>query len=455
MKTTLNEKLIAYLALLSGLSVSAVAVYYSVAGLTAIFSAAIIPIMIMGISLEIGKIIATVWLKQNWKIAPLSIKAYLCVAVALLMVITSMGIFGFLSKAHSDQNLVSGDVLSKIAVYDEKIQTEKENIDANRRALKQLDDSVDQVMGRSQDEKGAEKAVAIRKAQQKERSRLAQDIADSQKRITSLNEERAPIATEVRKVEAEVGPIKYIAAFVYGNTDSAILERAVTWVIILIIIVFDPLALILLISSQISFQQFRERENSNNAEPTVLEQVTDVAEEPSTEEPIEVEDQLSSIKFTDHGEHPKDTFEYQTVKVATDTDNTPTLEEEEAWKEISNKLEPVVEPVVETVITPPVPVLNREESTVTRTKVFPRKSVVVPLPETYVQNEEQQESNVWSKAVNAISQDDYVAKSEEAQQTAVDGHEDHVIYLAANIRAGRMHMNEVPEELRERVKARL
>jgi hypothetical protein len=259
MNTTFNEKLIAYLALLSGLSVSAVAVYYSVAGLTAIFSAAVVPIIIMGISLEIGKIIATVWLKQNWKIAPLSIKAYLCVAVALLMVITSMGIFGFLSKAHSDQSLVSGDVLSKIAVYDEKIQIEKDNIDANRKALKQLDESVDQVMARSQDEKGADKAVSIRKSQQKERSRLSQEITESQKKISALNDERAPIAAEVRKVEAEVGPIKYIAAFVYGNTDSSILERAVTWVIILIIVVFDPLALILLISSQISFQKFREQ----------------------------------------------------------------------------------------------------------------------------------------------------------------------------------------------------
>jgi hypothetical protein len=101
-------------------------------------------------------------------------------------------------------------------------------------------------MGRSQDEKGAEKAVAIRRTQQKERSRLAQDIADSQKRIATLNEERAPIAAEVRKVEAEVGPIKYIAAFVYGETSEDILEKAVTWVIITLIVVFDPMAVILL-----------------------------------------------------------------------------------------------------------------------------------------------------------------------------------------------------------------
>jgi hypothetical protein len=176
-------------------------------------------------------------------------------AVAILMLITSMGIFGFLSKAHNDQNLVSGDVTSKIAIYDEKIKTEKENIDANRKVLKQLDESVDQVMGRSQDEKGAEKAVAIRRAQQKERGRIAQDIAEAQKRIASLNEERAPIAAEVRKVEAEVGPIKYIAKFIYGDhgADENMLEKAVTWIIIMIVVVFDPLAVIMLLAAQMTF----------------------------------------------------------------------------------------------------------------------------------------------------------------------------------------------------------
>jgi len=261
MKPTLNEKFIAYLTLLSGLSLSAVAVYYSVVGLTAIFAAAVIPIIIMGTTLEISKLVATIWLKQNWNTAPLLIKTYLFTAIVVLMIITSMGIFGFLSKAHSDQNLVSGDVLAKIAVYDEKIKTSKENIDVNRKQLKQMDEAVDQVMGRSADEKGADKAVALRRGQAKDRARLLQDIDVEQKTISSLNEERAPIAAEVRKVEAEVGPIKYIAAFFYGSTDTSILEKAVTWVIITLIVVFDPLAVILLLASQISFQEFREREN--------------------------------------------------------------------------------------------------------------------------------------------------------------------------------------------------
>jgi hypothetical protein len=258
MPVTIGEKFIAYLALVSGLTLSAVAEYYSILGLMAIFSAAVVPIIIMGVALGVGKITATVWLKQNWKTAPLTIKSYLFSAIVILMFITSMGTFGFLAKAHNDQNLVSGDVLSKIAVYDEKIRFEQENVESARKALKQLDESVDQVMSRSTDEKGADKAVSLRRSQSKERSRLIAEITTAQQHIQQLNEGRAPIAAEVRKVEAEVGPIKYIAAFVYGATDTTILEKAVTWVIITLIIVFDPLAVVLLLSSQYSFQRFRE-----------------------------------------------------------------------------------------------------------------------------------------------------------------------------------------------------
>ena len=245
---------LAIISLLTGLAISAVAIYYSVVGLTAIFAAAAIPIMVMGVALEVAKLVATVWLKQNWKIAPSLIKTYLVVAVGILMFITSMGIFGFLSKAHMDQSLVSGDVQSKIAIYDQKIQTAKENIETNRKALKQMDEAVDQVMGRSTDEKGADKAVQIRRSQAKERTRLQNEIAQEQKLIAQLNDEAAPIRAEVRKVEAEVGPIKYIAAFVYGeNPDANILEKAVTWVIIIIVFVFDPLAVVLLLAAQYSF----------------------------------------------------------------------------------------------------------------------------------------------------------------------------------------------------------
>jgi len=143
---------------------------------------------------------------------------------------------------------------------------------------------VDQVMGRSSDEKGADKAVGLRRAQQKERVRLQSEIAAEQKIVAAVSEERAPIAAEVRKVEAEVGPIKYIANFIYGdNPDANILEKAVTWVIIIIVVVFDPLAVILLLASQYSFQWFRKQEEET---PEVVDEPIPEEAEPE-EEPVQ------------------------------------------------------------------------------------------------------------------------------------------------------------------------
>lgn len=279
-----------YFTLFVALVISAVAAYYSIVGLTAIFSAAVIPILIMGASLEVGKVTAAVWLKLNWHRARWTYKMYLVPAVAFLMLLTSMGIFGFLSKAHSDQSLVSGDSMAKVAIYDEKIKTAKDNIDANRKALKQMDDAVDQVMGRSSDEKGADKAVAIRRGQQKERARLQSEIQAEQKTITSLSEEAAPLRAEFRKVEAEVGPIKYIAALVYGdNPDSSILEKAVRLVIIIIVAVFDPLALVLILAAQQSIKWAREEREQENTKPDAW--VADVGEPPTAEEIVPAEEE--------------------------------------------------------------------------------------------------------------------------------------------------------------------
>ena len=245
--------------LLVALLLSGVAAYYSVAGLVAIFSAATVPVIIMGGSLELGKIAATVWLHNNWRRAGWAFKMYLIPAVTFLMLLTSMGIFGYLSKAHSDQSLVSGDALAKVAVFDEKIKTERDNIESNRRTLRQLDMAVDQLVDRSRDERGVERSVQIRRNQQAERTRIAREIEASQRRIAQLNEERAPLAAAVRQVEAEVGPIKYIAALIYDeNPDENTLERAVRFMIIMIVLVFDPLALTLILAANKQFVWARQ-----------------------------------------------------------------------------------------------------------------------------------------------------------------------------------------------------
>jgi hypothetical protein len=248
-----------YFILFISVMISAIAAWYSVVGLTAIFAAAVVPVMIMGGALEAGKIVATVWLHNNWQRVSMAFKLYLIPAIVFLMLLTSMGIFGFLSKAHGDQSLVSGDAMARVAIYDEKIQISKDNIEANRKALKQMDEAVDQVMGRSSDEKGADKAVQIRRSQQKERARLQSEIQAEQKTITAIGAEAAPLRAEFRKIEAEVGPIKYIAALIYGDDASQnMLEAAVRWVIILIVIVFDPLALTLILAANKQLEWARQ-----------------------------------------------------------------------------------------------------------------------------------------------------------------------------------------------------
>lgn len=239
-------------------ALSAIAGFYSIIGLIAIFAASPIPIAIMGAALEVTKLVTASWLYKNWKTSPIALKYYFSVSVIILMMITSLGIFGYLSKAHSEQGAVTGDVAANLVIIDDKIRVEKDTILSARKNIKQLDDAVDQIMGRSTTEAGADKAVQIRRSQQKDRSRLYQEIEQAQKKIAALNEERTPLASEVRKIEAEVGPIKYIASFVYGETSTELLEKAVIWVIIIIVLVFDPMAVLLLIAANYSLGKMKD-----------------------------------------------------------------------------------------------------------------------------------------------------------------------------------------------------
>ena len=252
--------ILTYLMLVVALCLSAVAAFYSIVGLAAIFAAAVIPIVVMGSILEVAKLVVTVWLHEYWRQVKLSLKLYLVPAVGILMLITSMGIFGFLSKAHLDQAVPTGDVAAQVSLLDEKIRTQRDNIDAARKALAQMDAAVDQTMARSSDEKGADKAAALRRSQARERGNLQGDIARAQTEIAKLNEQRAPVASQLRKVEAEVGPIKYIAALIYGdNPDANLLEKAVRWVIIILVTVFDPLAIFMLLAFTESLKWERDR----------------------------------------------------------------------------------------------------------------------------------------------------------------------------------------------------
>ena len=248
-----------FLMFFCALALSASAAWYSIIGLTAIFAAAKIPIIIMGATLEVSKLVVASWLYRNWKEIPFLMKTYLTGALLVLMFLTSMGIFGFLSKSHADQSMNSGDVLAKIEILEQKIQLEQTKIDSAKTTLAQLDAQVNEMIGRSTSTSAINRSITIRKQQDKERSVLIRSIEESQSRINELREELIPYKAQNRQLEAEVGPIKYIAALIYGeNPDENLLEKAIRWVILLIVGVFDPLAVVMLIAANWSMRHRSE-----------------------------------------------------------------------------------------------------------------------------------------------------------------------------------------------------
>lgn len=263
-----------YLLFAVALSLSAVAAYYAIFGLMAIFAAAAIPIAIMGGLLEASKLVVASWLYRNWKEIPKIFKVYFLTALVILMMLTSMGIFGYLSKAHLDQAVPTGNVASEVAILDEKIAIQKENINAARRQISQMDSINDQTISRTDDAKGIERANQIRRSQQKERARLLDEISSAQKEISKLNDQKAPIAKDLRKIEAEVGPIKYIAAIIYGeDTDTDVLEKAVRFVIMMIVAVFDPLAVLMLVAANWNMKNIKPVPKEEH-EPVYVAEVT-------------------------------------------------------------------------------------------------------------------------------------------------------------------------------------
>ena len=406
------------LTLFTALSISAVAIYYSVAGLMAIFAAAAIPIMIMGGTLEIAKLVTAVWLHKYWNRATWWLKSYLSISVLVLMFITSMGIFGFLSRAHIEQTSAGEESLAKVETIASEITRQTAIIERAETRVKQLEssgtgadanvqsqidkeqqridsayariqpaideqnkiiggqaklfqdelDKIDTALAQLQSyidaggrdnikkaqamvgaaadggfgpntaakfkawqtEQQLKRQALLTKIQQatnnpqaraaaKEISRLRQtaerQVADSdslinrlrtnigktdntaqiqadidaqQERIKlanteidTLSEERIALEAQYRKLEAEVGPIKYIAEFIYGDTaDKNMLEEAVRWVIVIIIFVFDPLAVLLLLASQMSWHWFKQEK----PQPKELIVIDDGDNEPADEE---------------------------------------------------------------------------------------------------------------------------------------------------------------------------
>jgi len=249
-----------YLILISGIALSIIAAGYSIIGLAALFAGATTAIYAMGGALEVAKLVIASWLYNNWKnpLLPKSIKYYLTSAVVVLIFITSVGIFGFLSKAHLDQVVPESNNALQVQILDEQIEQRQKTIDRSQKQLTRMDDLIEtQSEESSWFSSSSQRAITERNNQKQERISLEETIEESLNKINELSDKKAGIRTEQLKIEADLGPIKYVAEFIYGDEAVNHFDKAVRIIIIILIFVFDPVAVLMLISANISFKERR------------------------------------------------------------------------------------------------------------------------------------------------------------------------------------------------------
>jgi hypothetical protein len=246
------------LTFISAISISLIAAGYSIIGLATLFAGAATPIIAMGSALEVGKLVAASWLYNNWsENIPKTLKAYLFTAIIVLVFITSMGIFGFLSKAHLDQVRPTGNNAVQIALIDKQINQQELIIERAENTLNRLDKALDVYIAKEYVSRGLKE----RKKQKEERDFLNTEIKNAMDEIAKLVNAKSDIDIAQLKIEADVGPLKYVAELIYGENAKDNFDSAVRIIILILIFVFDPLAVLLLIAANISLKQWRDKRN--------------------------------------------------------------------------------------------------------------------------------------------------------------------------------------------------
>ena len=260
------------LLLISGLAVSIIGAYYSILGLAALFAGAYWAVVTMGITLEVAKLVTVSWLYRNWKLdlLPQSIRMYLLSAVLMLMFITSIGIFGFLSKAHLDTSAPNTGNRLLVKNIERQIESEKKAITGAQKIVDQLDKALDKVI-----DKDADKGLIERQKQQNERNRANNIITNSSNKITQLSNQKLNYDKNQLAIDKEIGPFKYVAEILFGDADDGNLDRAVRFVIICLLFVFDPLAVLMLVAVNVSIKEYQRNKKlvNLNKEETLEQQI--------------------------------------------------------------------------------------------------------------------------------------------------------------------------------------
>lgn len=261
--------------LITALTIAGVAAWFSIEGLMAIFSASAISIAIMAGALEVGKLVAASWLYRYWNDTKILMKTYMTVAVIVLMLITSMGIFGYLSKAHLDQAAEGGNNNLQIARLEAQITREEKAITDAEVVISQLDQAVQTLMDYDRI-RGDEGAIAVRKSQAEERAELKGIIDAAVANVADLQDQLLPLREKELQVELKVGPLKYVAELIYGESAESTLDKAVRLFILLLVFVFDPLAVVMVIAANQTLLRYGiELEGSGPPNPTEKKRLTD------------------------------------------------------------------------------------------------------------------------------------------------------------------------------------
>ena len=259
------------LTLLVALAISTVAAYYSIVGLMAIFAGATTAIAIMGVVLEIGKLVCASWTFQNWKTSPFTIRSYFIVAVVVLMLITSLGIFGFLSRAHITQSSPTALLVERIERINLKVNQRQTQVSRYQGRLDTLDQALQRYIELGAISKGLSKIGAM----DNETNLLKTKISNLETEIDGLTDKKYGLKTELNLAEVEVGPIRYVASMIYDDVSESQLEEAVRWIIILLIFVFDPLAVVLVIAANISLRDYRRERKMATKTVTIMPDLSD------------------------------------------------------------------------------------------------------------------------------------------------------------------------------------
>lgn len=331
--------------LLVALSLAGVAAWFSIVGLMAIFAATPLSIAIMASTLEVAKLVTASWLYRHWRVAGWAMRTYLSGAVLVLMLITSMGIFGYLSKAHLEQQItVGGDNELRIQNLERRIQAERRQITDSETVLAQMDQTV-QTLIEYDRIRGPDGSIATRAAQKPERDALNQTIRLATQSIEHLQSELLPLQKHNLELEAEMGPLKYVAELIYQDTSASTLDRAVRLFILMLVFVFDPLAVMLLLAANQTLlrhgvameTQYQDtHEHSQNTDPAEPEE-----DQSLQSELTELQSRAQALQADlDAARHQDPQIEY--VEVPVDR-----VVEKEVIREVPVEVEKIVERVVE------------------------------------------------------------------------------------------------------------